>query len=79
MTKVQNISKSFREVANIAFDNLPEWIAIVYITYIRDPNNRSKEQPDGETKIDFMCKWCHLYDIASVREQVTHELNDLRF
>ena len=53
MSRIDNINKSFEDVANIAFDNLPEGIAIIQLLYIRDLNDRS-EYPDGRIINSFM-------------------------
>lgn len=74
MSRIDNINKSFEDVANMAFDNLPEWIAIIQLLYIRDLNDRSEYQ-DGRIINSFMMSWCHLYDIASARELLLNKFN----
>lgn len=74
MSRIDNINKSFEDVANIAFDNLPENIAIIQLLYIRDLNDRS-EYPDGRIINSFMMSWCNLYDVASARELLLNKFN----
>jgi hypothetical protein len=77
MVNIQNILDSFNKVANITYDNLPDWIAIYQFVYIRDINNREEDQ-DGKVLFSATCKWLTFYDLASMREITNNELNWMR-
>lgn len=74
MSRIDNIRKSFTDVADIAFDNLPEDIAIIQMFYIRDLNDRANER-DGKILYDFIMKWCLPYDIATAKELLLNKFN----
>lgn len=78
MSKIEPIGKSFTRVIDVVSENLPEWVAIAHFIYLRDKNDRTKRL-DGETQTKFRCDWMCLYDVATIRERVNKELNDLVF
>lgn len=77
MVNIQNILDSFNKVADITYENLPDWIAIYQFVYIRDINNREEDQ-DGKVLLSSTCRWLKFYDLASIREITNNELSCMR-
>jgi len=76
MTRVDNIIDSFKQVADIAYENLPPDIAVFCFVYVRDRNNKTDKEPDWEVRCKEILKWMSVFDIHSVRELIDMSMNE---
>lgn len=69
--RTEAVHKSFESVANIAFENIPDDIAVYMLLYVRDKAT-GENGWDWTIDTQVISKNIMLYDWCSIREYIRH-------